>query len=339
MTGLKHKGLVLAMIGLVLGTVGCSASASPVKTQVNIAYFPNITHSQALVGMAEGQFQQAFGSQVMIRWLQFTAGSTEMEAVLAGAVDIGYIGPGPAISGYLKSQGDIQIIAGATDGGAVFVSRKGLVIRDLKDLSGKKVAVPQFGNTQDLTLRHLLQQNGLKDTTKGGTVDVLQAENSDIKTYLDRGYVDAAIVAEPWGSRLIKEVGANVILDYNQMLNEGKYPSAVVIVRKEFLRDHPDLVKQFVKTHVELTDYINSNLDQEKGVINNELKKITGKSLSKDVLDSAFSRQIITVDPGVEAINDFAGFIANAGYLKEKPDITNLVNTDVLDTIVKEDHK
>ena len=51
-------------------------------------------------------------------------------------------------------QGTFQkAIGAATDAGAIFVSRKGVVIKNLKDLSGKKIAVPQFGNTQDLTLR------------------------------------------------------------------------------------------------------------------------------------------------------------------------------------------
>lgn len=333
---LKQKVLVLAVLGLLAGLTGCTTKAAGDKITVRIAYFPNITHSQALVGKAEGRFQRAFGERAEVRWLQFSAGSSEIEAVLAGAVDIGYIGPGPAIGGYLKSQGGIQIIAGATNGGAIFVSRKGLVIDSLQSLSGKKIAVPQFGNTQDLTLRHLLQENGLKDTTKGGTVDILQAENPDIKTYLDRGYVDAAIVPEPWGSRLLKEVNANLILDYNQILNKGNYPSAVVIVRKEFLRDHPDLVEAFLRTHVELTDYINHNLEQEKDVINRQLKEITGKSLDKDVLDSAFSRLIITTDPGEGAINDFGSFIAKAGYLKQEPDTSNLVNTEILDKILQE---
>jgi NitT/TauT family transport system substrate-binding protein len=101
----------------------------------------------------------------------------------------------------MPSQWRSAVLAGATDAGAIFVSRKDLVIKDLNELKGKRIAVPQFGNTQDLSLRDLLNQNGLKDTTKGGTVEIRQAENPDIKTLLDKGEVDAAFVPEH-GARL-----------------------------------------------------------------------------------------------------------------------------------------
>nr|WP_304519337.1 ABC transporter substrate-binding protein [Clostridium estertheticum] len=90
-------------------------------------------------------------------------------------------------------------------------------MKNLKDLSGKKIAVPQFGNTQDLTLRKILSDNGLKDKTKGGTVEVRQAANADILALLQKGDIDAALVPEPWGSRLIKEKSANIILDYKDV--------------------------------------------------------------------------------------------------------------------------
>ncbi|WP_367179349.1 ABC transporter substrate-binding protein [Clostridium sp.] len=68
----------------------------------------------------------------------------------------------------------------------MFVSKKGVVIKDLKDLSGKKIAIPKFGNTQDLTLRKILSDNGLKDKTKGGTVEVRQAANADTTEYINK---------------------------------------------------------------------------------------------------------------------------------------------------------
>jgi len=157
------------------------------NVNVRVGYFPNITHSQALVGKQLGSFQKAIGKKNKVEWKLFNAGPAEVEALFAKAIDIAYIGPGPAINGYAKSKGDIQIITGAADAGAIFVSKKGMVIKNLKDLSGKKIAVPQFGNTQDLTLRNILSQNGLKDKTKGGTVEVRQASNADILTITTKG--------------------------------------------------------------------------------------------------------------------------------------------------------
>ncbi len=256
--------------------------------------------------------------------------------MFAGEIDIGYIGPGPAISGYTKSKGDLQIIAGATDAGAILVTRKDLVLKKVEELSGKRIAVPQFGNTQDLSLRNILQEHGLTDTTKGGTVEIRQADNPDIKTLLDNGEIDAALVPEPWGSRLIKEVQANILLDHKQVWREGKYTTAVVIARTEFIKEHPDIVEKFLRTHVELTDYINKNPEPAKEVINQQLKELTNKPLAKEILDAAFTRLLVTNDPEKASVVDFGQLALKAGFIKEQPDLKNLFNLDILNKVLQE---
>ncbi|MBC8059119.1 MAG: aliphatic sulfonate ABC transporter substrate-binding protein [Clostridiaceae bacterium] len=334
--GFKFSMALLLSISLLGGLTGCSAKKGEEITTVRIGYFPNITHSQALVGREQGSFQKAIGESKKVDWKLFNAGPSEIEALFAGAVDIGYIGPGPAINGYAKSKGDIQIIAGATDAGAIFVSKEGLVIKDLKDLGGKKIAVPQFGNTQDLTLRSILTKNGLKDTTKGGTVEVRQAENADILTLLQKGDIDAALVPEPWGSRLIKEAGAKVILDYKDLLRGGSYTTAVVVVRTEFLKNNPQIVESFLKTHVELTDYINKNQDKAKEIVNKQITELTKKGVSKDILDASFNRLTVTSNPEKESVLEFVKSSVKEGFLKSEPDTKDLFNLSILNKVLKE---
>ena len=333
----KFSLAILAGISIIGGLTGCSSKKSESEVvNVRVGYFPNITHSQALVGRAQGSFQKSIGTASKIDWKVFNAGPAEVEALFAGAIDIGYIGPGPAINAYAKSKGDIQIIAGATDAGAIFVSKKGVVIKDLKDLSGKKIAVPQFGNTQDLTLRKLLSDNGLKDKTKGGTVEVRQAANADILALLQKGEIDAALVPEPWGSRLIKEAGANIILDYKEVFRDGKYTTAVVVVRSEFLKDHPQIVENFIKNHVEVTDYINKNPDKAKDIVNKQITELTKKSIATDVLDAAFKRLTVTNDPEKDSVLEFVKASVNEGFLKSEPDTKDLFNLTILNKVLKE---
>jgi len=333
-------GLVMAiLITLVGGLSGCSTSTNTTEvknTKVRIANFPNITHSQALVGRANGQFQKALGESAVIEWKTFNAGPAEIEALFAGEVDIGYIGPGPAINGYTKSKGDLQIIAGATDAGAILVTRTDLVLNNVKELSGKRVAVPQFGNTQDLSLRNILRENGLQDTTKGGTVEVRQADNPDIKTLLEKGEIDAALVPEPWGARLISEVKANVLLDHKQVWRDGNYTTAVVVARTKFIQDHPDVVEKFLRTHVELTSYINTNPEQAKELINSQIKEATGKPLAKEILDAAFLRLTVTNDPEKDSVVDFVKLSVDAGFIKTAPDLKDLFNFKILNKILQE---
>jgi len=337
----KVKSSIVLLLGILLIVVisGCSPKKvenANSNVNVKVGYFPNITHSQALVGREQGSFQKAIGKTNKLEWKLFNAGPAEVEALFAKAIDIAYIGPGPAINGYAKSKGDIQIIAGATDAGAIFVSKKGTVIKNLKDLSGKKIAVPQFGNTQDLTLRNIMSQNGLKDTTKGGTVEVRQAANADILTLLQKGEIDAALVPEPWGSRLIKEAGANIILDYKDVFRKGKYTTAVVVVRTEFLKDHPEIVEKFIKNHVEVTNYINKNQDKAKEIVNKQITELTKKGISKDVLDAAFNRLTVTNDPEKDSVLDFVKASVKEGFLKLEPDTKDLFNLSILNKVLKE---
>ncbi|AIF50686.1 aliphatic sulfonate ABC transporter substrate-binding protein [Pelosinus sp. UFO1] len=334
----KFALVVTALIALAGGISGCSSSTTMENKniKVRIAHFPNITHSQALVGRANGQFQKALGEANQIEWKTFNAGPAEIEALFAGEVDIGYIGPGPAINGYTKSKGDLQIIAGATDAGAILVTRKDLVLKNVGELSGKRIAVPQFGNTQDLSLRHILQENGLTDTTKGGTVEVRQADNPDIKTLLDKGEIDAALVPEPWGARLISEVKANVLLDHKQVWRDGNYTTAVVVARTKFIQDHPDVIEKFLRTHVELTDYINKNPEPAKETVNAQIKEFTGKPLAKEILDDAFKRLTVTNDPEKDSVIDFVKLSVDAGFIKTAPDLKNLFNFTILNKVLKE---
>lgn len=332
----KWRAGTLLLAFLLLATAGCSSKEKTDDKTVRVAFFSNITHSQALIGKDNGAFQKALGDEIKVKWKQFNAGPAEIEAMLAGEVDIGYIGPGPAINGYAKSKGELKIIAGVMDAGAILVSKKGLEIKDMKELSGKRVAIPQYGNTQDLTLRNILKENGLKDKTKGGTVEILQADNSDIKTLLAKGDIDAALVPEPWGARLVKEVQANVVLDFNQVWRQGNYPTTVIIARTEFLEKHPDLVEKFLKTHVDLTDYTKSNVSEAKKIVNKQIGELIKKPLAEDVLDKAFTRLSPAYDPGKQAINEMVDISIEASFLKSKPDMDNLFDTKILNKILKE---
>ena len=328
------KKSIISIFLVVMLTVllaGCSPHKKDEGNVIRVAFFPNITHSQALVGKSEGWLQKNLGNDYKIEWKMFNAGPSEVEALFAGEVDIGYIGPVPALNGYVKSGGDVSIIAGATQAGAILVSRKDLEIRNVKELAGKKVAVPQFGNTQDLCLRYLLKENGLKDVAKGGTVEILQVANPDVKTLLDKGDIDAALVPEPWGSILVKEINANIVLDYNEILREGRYPTTVIVVRTDFLKQHPDIVKTFVKTHIEISDYINNNPDRAKTIVNDQISELTGKALSKDIMDAAFGRMTVGYDPEKDAVMEFSNLAYDMGIYKDKPDISELFKLQILD--------
>ena len=326
---------VMCVVMCVLPALLTSCGGTRAKaelSQINIACFPNITHAQALLLKGRGTLEPLFEEDgITINWITFNAGPSQIEALFAGAVDIGYIGPVPALSGYIQSHGDLQIIAGATNGGSVLVARNDSDIRSARDLDGMTVAIPQFGNTQHLSLLKLLTANGLKPSTHGGTVNVVQSSNADISNLMDMGSIDAALVPEPWGSILEIRRDGRVVLDYFDVDPDGIPATAVVIVRKDFLDAYPESVEKFMGAHMEATAFINDNIDFSMRVINEQIAEITQVLISEDVLSSAFSRLHISYEIPLSSIIDFARTGAQENLFPELPD-SGLTN----DTYIKD---
>jgi NitT/TauT family transport system substrate-binding protein len=305
---------------------------------VRVGYFPNITHAQALVGRAGGQFEKALGPDVQIEWKSFNAGPSAIEALFANAIDVTYVGPNPTVTGYVRSQGEaVRVIAGAASGGASLVVRQGSGIEKASDFHGKKVATPQEGNTQDVALRSWLRANGLKPREKGGDVQVLPITNADQFTLFLKGQLDAAWAPEPWAARLVHEANGRIFIDERDLWPNHEFVITDLIVRPQFLKEHPDVVKNFLRAHVELTDWIGKNPAQAKQILNQQLQKETGKPLAPQVLDDAFSRMSVTYDPIRSSLQKSTQQAFDEGFLgRTQPDLSGLYDLAPLNEVLRE---
>jgi len=315
-----------------------SARAQQKPVVVRVGYFPNLTHAQALVGRAGGQFEKAVGPGVQIEWKAFNAGPAAIEAIFADAIDLTYVGPNPAVTGYVRSQGAaVRVIAGAASGGASLVVRQGAGIEKASDFHGKRVATPQLGNTQDVALRSWLRANGLKPREKGGDVQVLPITNADQFTLFLKGQLDAAWAPEPWASRLVRDAGGRIFIDERDLWPNHEFVITDLIVRPQFLKEHPDVVKNFLRAHVELTDWIGKNPAQAKQILNQQLQKETGKPLEPAVLDDAFSRMAVTYDPIRSALQKATQQAFDEGFLgRTPPDLSGLYDLALLNEVLRE---
>jgi NitT/TauT family transport system substrate-binding protein len=261
-----------------------------------------------------------------------------MEAMFANAIDLTYVGPNPTVTGYVRSQGDAdRVIAGAASGGAALVVREAAGIQKVADFHGKKIATPQQGNSQDVALRAWLRANGLKAREKGGDVQILPITNADQFTLFLKGQLDAAWAPEPWASRLVHEAGGKLFLDERDLWPNREFVTANLIVRPKFLKEHPDVVKNFLRAHVELTDWINKNPAQAKQIINQQLQKESGKPLAQVVLDDAFSRMTATYDPLRSTLTKSTQQAFEEGFLgRTQPDISGLYDLTLLNEVLRE---
>jgi len=338
-------GIAAAIIGIVIALTFISNSSTTQSHSVSntpsdilrIGYFPNINHAQAVIGLGNGDFQKEFGD-VKIETHVFNAGPSAIEALFANRIDVTFVGSNPVINGYIKSDGQgLRIISGAASGGAVFVVRNDAGINSAADFAGKKFASPQIGNTQDVALRSYLLKNGYKTTENGGNVTVTPANNPDIVTLFLKKSIDGAWVPEPWGAKLVKEANGKILVDERDLWPNGKFVTSQIVVRTDYLKNHPDVIKKLLEAHVDETTWINNNKDQAAQVFNDQLEKLTGKTIPIDEFQNAFSRLEITYDPVKESLYKSANDAFELGFLGDtKPDLSNIYDLTLLNEVLNE---
>lgn len=334
---MTNNKLLLWVFVCMLATAACSGKQkSEGPLVIRAGHFPDIVHSQALVGKVKGTYQDLLGPDVAIDWKLFNAGPSAIEALFADELDLTYIGPNPAINGYIKSKGEsLRIVCGAASGGAGLVVREDSGINTPADFHGKKIATPQLGNTQDVACRNWLKKNGYVISEQGGDVQVIPLANPDQLTLFMKKEIDGAWTKEPWVARLMVEGGGKLFLDERDIWPEGKFVTAHVVVNTKFLKKHPELVKKWIQAHVQLTEWINSNTAEAKAIVNGEIKNLTGKSLPQQILDEAFSRTLITYDPIQSSLFTSADWAYEAGFLgKEKPDLSSIYDLSYLQAVL-----
>ena len=208
-------------------------------------------------------------------------------------------------------------------------------IKEAKDLDGKKLASPQLGGTQDVALRFYVQEHGLQTADKGGTVEIIPTQNPDILTLFQQGQLDGAWVPEPWATRLVLEGKGQVFIDERTLWPEGKFITTLVVVRREFLAEHPDLVAKFLEAHVDTVQFIAANAGETRTIVNGEIERITGKPLPTKVLDQAYANLDITYDPLAATLFKSADSAFALGFLGEsKPDLSGIYDLAPLNAVL-----
>ncbi|MEV3999721.1 aliphatic sulfonate ABC transporter substrate-binding protein [Streptomyces halstedii] len=301
---------------------------------VKIGYFPNLTHATALVGIQEGLIAKELGG-TSVKPSTFNAGPSEIEALNAGSIDIGFIGPSPSINGYTKSKGQsLRIIGGSASGGVKLVVDPDK-IKTLDDLKGKKIATPQLGNTQDVAFLNWISEKGWKvDAQSGkGDVSVVRSDNKVTPDAYKSGSLDGAWVPEPTASKLVAE-GGEVLLDESTLWPDDQFVITNIIVSQKFLDAHPDVVEAVLRGTVNTNKWINANPEKAKASANTALEKLSGRALPAEILDPAWESIKITDDPLAATLDAQAQHAVKAGLLDE-PDLKGIYDLKPLNKILK----
>jgi NitT/TauT family transport system substrate-binding protein len=290
---MKMRSVSLIGIGVValVITIGITLDSENEANQdkLRVAFFPNIGHAIPVVGMERGMFESNLGNSTIVETKLFDSGPQVIESLFANSIDIAYVGPGPAINGFLKSENhDVVILSGAASGGASFIVHPNSKINSVDDFAGKRIAAPQIGNSQDVSLRNYLSENGLKPYEKGGSVVVLNISNPDIYTLFTKGDIDAAWVPEPWATILVQDLEGKRLFYEEELWPENKFASVLLIGREKYVSENPGVITKW--------------LDM-------------GQTLSDRVVDEALVNLEITTDSVEDSIYTFAKRADSLGYL------------------------
>lgn len=304
--------------------LGTSLRAEDTVT-LRFGHFPNITHAQGLIAHAlsrqgKGWFESRLGPGVGIQWFTYNAGPSAMEAMFAGSLDVTYVGQGPALNAYLKSEGaEIRIISGAATGGAALVVRPDGGIKSPADFRGKTIATPQFGNTQDISCRAWLKTNGFKVTQTGGDIRVLPVANPDQLGMFQQKQVDAVWTVEPWVTRLLRKANGQIFYDEKDVLTTWLASSA------KFLNQHRELAKKIAQANVELTVWLQSHPEEAQKLLVQELEAETKSKVEPESVSEAWKRIRFTSEVSPQLVMKAVADGQAAGFIKGSTDTSKLI--------------
>ncbi|MGY1745480.1 ABC transporter substrate-binding protein [Blastococcus sp. SYSU D00695] len=340
----RRTTALLALVPLALALAACgddsndsSGSADPGSSgpaaELRLGYFANVTHAAALIGVQEGLIADELGDTELTTQV-FNAGPDVVEAVFAGALDAAYIGPSPAINAYGQSDGEaVRIVSGAASGGAQLVVRDG--IDSPEDLRGTTLATPQLGNTQDVALRTWLTDQGLENSIDGGgDVTIAPTANADTLALFRSGELDGAWLPEPWASRLVLEAGAQVLVDERDLWPDGQFVTTNLIVRTDYLEEHPETVEALLRGHVAAVQEATDDPAAAKAAVNAGLEDAGSSALDAAVLDRAWGNLTVTWDPLAATLQESAQHGFDAGTTQELVDIDGIYDLRPLNAVL-----
>ncbi len=325
-------GIAIIIVIIVTSSILIGSSSQNDQNIVRIGYFPNVNHAQAIIARSNNSFDEAFEEiGYKVEYKVFNAGTEAIQSLISKRIDVAYVGPIPAITGYVRSDGMLKIIAGSASGGSLFIIRDDLSINSPIDFANTRLAAPDYGNTQDISLRSYIIENGLKPKQLGGNVEILYVRGSEALILLSKKDIDGAWVAEPWATILLKNTDSKIFLDEREIWQDNRFATALLVVRSDFLDN--DAIKKILEVHINTTLWLNEHKDDAAPIIQQHIEDVAKQKLSEDIIKESLARIEFTYEPLEYSIEEFAERAYNLKIFNNIPDLTEIYYTQLLDNI------
>ncbi|MGN0649479.1 MAG: ABC transporter substrate-binding protein [Oscillospiraceae bacterium] len=265
----KTIAAALAAVSVMMTGAGCSSGESSGsaagenngKVQLTLGVIKALGTATPYVAQKNGYFDEA-GIDVKI--VDFSDGSSLMEAFVASDIDIAMCGVAPVANWFSKGV-DVQVVASANGGGHVILTRADTGITSLNDLKGHSLAEPNLGTVTDTLLRSYILKNAGIDPENDLTI-VPGMKPADMAISLfDTGEVDAILTWEPYVTQALATYDDAVILYDSPLVlkdelgTDSFYAVNVVSASKEVIDNRKDDLKKFLEVYTKTVDYINTD--------------------------------------------------------------------------------
>jgi len=244
-----------------------------------------------------------------VRIVYLVGGPTAVATLISGDTPITHVSGVAVLRSNLRGSDAVFVAAGTVKPDFWLMTRRD--IKTAGQLKGGAIGIGRFGGINDFILDFLLPKLGL---TPGKDVAIVQAGGvPDRLSALETGRLQATLLSPPV-SFIAQKKGFNVLADVVAMGMAFQH-TAVVTTRK-FIREHPDVVRRYVKSQIEAVHRLKT--DRETGI--RVLAKYMRGLQDREILEKAYDRSV-TDDmlppkqyPTLEGIKTIL-----AGLVKEEP--------------------
>ena len=247
--------LAVALVAAFALVAGCTETDE--MTHLRIGYQPSTHQIAHFTAMEKGWWQEDLAPLgiTKVTDYQFGTGPPEMQAMLAGDLDIAYVGAAPFVSA-LASGLDAKIVASVQTQGSDLMLRTNIAYEGPQDLEGLTIATYPPGSIQDTILRTWLEKNGVDPAT----VTIKPMDPGAATTAIAAGQVDGVFLPDPYPAIIIAEGTGRTIAQSGEMMKD--HACCVLVASGTLIREHPEIVEQIVRTHIKATEYNFAHQDE-----------------------------------------------------------------------------
>ncbi|MGA7742003.1 MAG: ABC transporter substrate-binding protein [Polyangia bacterium] len=246
------------IVALLATGQGQAAGAKQEPKEAFVIKYPNITwFDPVYVADEKGWFAE---EGLKIEWVGEIPSAQLVPAVASRSIDFANRHT-PLVLTARAGGAKIKIVAAGATTTAERPHMKYLVnpasaIKTVKDLKGKKVGINSFSACSEYVLKEYLRRNGLDKDINFVVIPDANQEQS-----LKQGLIDVGVLHSPYYEKVVKTGAAREIFN-DFVVDNGISGMLPFFTNEDFIAEHPDIVKKFVKVLARAADWTNEHHDE-----------------------------------------------------------------------------